>query len=62
MTKNAAMGDAAFCLYFRPNSCFCKRFKKRLALIFQNPLFFTSFFRNFVRIRRISLYKGSLGN
>ena len=32
----------------------------RIALIFQNPLFFTTFLRNFVRILGFSLYKGSL--
>jgi hypothetical protein len=30
----------------------------RIALIFQKPLFFTTFFRNFGRICRTSLYKG----
>ena len=34
----------------------------RIALICQNRLFFTSFFRNFVRIDRISLYEGGLGD
>ena len=33
----------------------------RIALIFQNPSFVTSFFSNFARIRRISLYKRQSG-